>query len=291
MTATLDYLTGLMEQPEGEKIEFKEAKNSFPREKLYKYCNALANEKGGFLVLGVTDKRPRRVVGTNALENLEKTKEEVHQKLKFRVHIEEVSHPDGRVLIIDVPPRPLGRPLLLEGAAWMRVGERLEAMSSDQLHRIFSETQADFSAEVRAEANLTDLDHTAIELFRKRWVEKSGNRRLLTLSQEQLLQDAELIRSGITNAAIILLGSPEAVRKLLPQCEVIFEYRATEASGPAEQRQLFRSGYMLFVDELWATVDLRNDQQSFPADMFNTGLQTFNEKVVREAVNNASNRG
>ncbi len=51
---------------ETERIEFKEAKNEFDSRKLNEYCVALANEGGGYLVLGVSDKPPRQVVGTRA---------------------------------------------------------------------------------------------------------------------------------------------------------------------------------------------------------------------------------
>ena len=51
---------------ETEHLEFKEAKSQFSKDKLVDYCVALGNESGGKLILGVTDKPPRRVVGTQA---------------------------------------------------------------------------------------------------------------------------------------------------------------------------------------------------------------------------------
>jgi hypothetical protein len=51
---------------EHQRLEFKEAKNQFDSAKLNRYCVALANEGGGTLILGVTDKPPRRIVGTQA---------------------------------------------------------------------------------------------------------------------------------------------------------------------------------------------------------------------------------
>ena len=53
-------------EPEGPRLEFKEAKQRYDFEKLLKYCVALANEGGGKIILGVTDKRPRRIVGTQS---------------------------------------------------------------------------------------------------------------------------------------------------------------------------------------------------------------------------------
>ena len=53
---------------ENESLEFKEAKTSFEFEDLVKYCAALANEGGGSIVLGVSDKIPRKVVGSQAFK-------------------------------------------------------------------------------------------------------------------------------------------------------------------------------------------------------------------------------
>jgi len=45
-----------MDSKEDEHLEFEEAKNSYEFEELVKYCVALANEGGGWMVLGVTNK-------------------------------------------------------------------------------------------------------------------------------------------------------------------------------------------------------------------------------------------
>jgi predicted HTH transcriptional regulator len=59
---------------ETEHIEFKQAKNNFHFEDLAEYCCALANEGGGSIILGVTDVRPRRIVGTSAFDPPDRTK-------------------------------------------------------------------------------------------------------------------------------------------------------------------------------------------------------------------------
>ncbi len=137
---TLDTLTYWLSTPrENEHLEFKEAKQQFYKAKLLRYCVALANENGGHLVLGVTDKPPRKIVGTQAFQNLGDIKARILETLGFRVEITELQHPDGRVLVFEIPPRPVGTPLHLEGAYLMRAGEDLPPMSSDQLRRILAE--------------------------------------------------------------------------------------------------------------------------------------------------------
>ena len=50
---------------------------------------ALANEGGGKIVLGVTDRRPRRVVGTAAFDEPGRTEAGLHQRLSHRIPVEE----------------------------------------------------------------------------------------------------------------------------------------------------------------------------------------------------------
>ena len=92
-----------MNASENEHLEFKEAKNNFHSEELIKYCVALANEGGGHIALCVTDVRPRRVVGSLAFTDLERTKAGIVEQLHIRVDAEEIPHPDGRVLVFHVP--------------------------------------------------------------------------------------------------------------------------------------------------------------------------------------------
>ena len=67
MPTTPEQLHQWLAEPESIHLEFKEAKYSYHFDKLVEYCVALANEGGGKIILGVTDPRPRRIVGTPPL--------------------------------------------------------------------------------------------------------------------------------------------------------------------------------------------------------------------------------
>lgn len=208
MTVTPQQFQDWLATKEDEHLEFKEANNNFHFEKLVKYCAALANEGGGSIVLGVTDKRPRQVVGCQAFPTLERTKAGLIERLHLRIDACEINHSDGRVLVFTAPSRPIGMPIAFEGAYWMRAGEDLVAMTPDMLRRIFDEAGPDYSAEICQPATLADLEPRAIEDFRRRWLDKSGNEQLRDTPDVQLLRDAELITDkGITYAALILLGT------------------------------------------------------------------------------------
>jgi predicted HTH transcriptional regulator len=132
---------------EHQHLEFKEAKVQFDFGKLCKYCVALANEGGGQLLLGIADQAPRPVVGTAAVNNPVGMAEKLFQTLGFRVDVEAVNHPDGRVVVFHIPSRPRGTAYHLEGTYFMRAGEELVPMTEDQLRRIFAEGEPDWLEE------------------------------------------------------------------------------------------------------------------------------------------------
>ncbi len=128
---------------EHQRLEFKEAKSQFDSRKLNKYCVALANEGGGHLLMGIADQPPRTVVGSAAHRDVVATAEHLLAMLGFRVDVEEVLHPDGRVVVFHVPSRPRGTAYSLDGAYWMRSGGELVPMSEDRLRKIFAEGAPD----------------------------------------------------------------------------------------------------------------------------------------------------
>ncbi len=277
-----------MAQPEGQRLEFKEAKGTYPLDKLVNYCVALANEGGGKVILGVTDERPRRIVGTAAFAEPGNTEFTLHAQLSHRIPVEELQQPEGRVLVVHVPPRLPGTAWQVGGRYFKRAGDALLGMGDTELRAIFAETGPDFSAEICRGATLADLSPTAIALFRERWAKKSGDARKAAWTDAETLSNSELLVDGqLTYAALILLGTHAALGRHLAQSELVFEYRSSEASGPAADREEYRSGFMLWQDALWTKINLRNDRQSYQDDFFRMDLPTFDEVPVREAVLNA----
>jgi predicted HTH transcriptional regulator len=116
MSIALEQLSTWMKSSEDEHLEFKEAKKHFDFEKLVRYCVALANEGGGKIILGVSDKKPQKVVGTRAFSNIERTKAGLIERLHLRIEIDILDHKNGRILVFSVPSRPIGMPVQYKGA-------------------------------------------------------------------------------------------------------------------------------------------------------------------------------
>lgn len=287
MTTTAAEFQSYLDAPEGGQLEFKSATGSFHFEELVKYSVALANEGGGKIILGVTDRRPRTVVGTKAFTEPGRTAAGLFDRLHRRIPVEEYSHAGTRVLIVHVPSRPPGAALNYNGTYWMRAGDALVPISEPRLREIFMENGPDFSAEPTS-AQLADLDPPAIADFRTRWSRKAQNPRILGWSDQDTLANAELAANGqLLHAALLLFGTRVTLGRLLPQAEVVFEYRANEAAGAAQDREEYREGFFLFHDRLWERINLRNDRQTYQEGFFNLDLPTFDERSIREATLNA----
>lgn len=208
----------LLNAPEGEHFEFKEAKTRFDSNEAARYCCALSNCGGGKLIFGISDKRPRKVVGSNAFDQPERTRKGLMDKLRVRVDFEVMDQDGKRVLVFDVASRPAGLPVQLDGIAWWREGDSLVPMPEDIRRRIYDETGFDFSGSICAGATVNDLEESAVNVFRDKWIEKSDSKRLKNFTTEQLLRACEAVTDdGVTYAALVLFGKRASLGKYLPQ--------------------------------------------------------------------------
>ena len=285
---TRETIDELLNATEGEHYQFKEWKTKDDLREAARICCALANCGGGKLVLGISDKRPRKVVGTTAFPQPERTRVDLMSKLRVFVDFYTYQHDNGRVLVFDVASHPIGLPVQADGGTWWYLGDSLIQMPEDIRRAIYAEGGHDFSADICPGATINDLENGAIEAFRNLWSENRGNNRIASLSTEQLLRDCDALNDdGVTYAALILFGKRTALVRFLPQAEIVFEYRSSEASGPAAHREDLDNGFFNNYDRIWELVNLRNDQQHYQNGFAVHPISTFNERVVREAILNA----
>lgn len=285
-------------------IEFKEAKHNYPfaggahtdprdrRRCVLGYVVALANERGGRLVLGMSDKLPHAVVGSDfALNATGELEDEIYKRLYIRVRCTELFDAEHRrVLVIEVPSRPIGKALRFEGVPLMRVGESLREMDDQEYFNILQEQDPDFSASICKGLSLADLDSDAIEALRRFLYQKRGKTDVMNLPAEQILRDMELLTDeGLNYAALILLGSKDCIHHLLPQNKVVVEYRTTENAIRYSARQEFCGPLLTEIDNIWSYI---NQPASNPIVHIAswprlTGVPAYTEETIREAILNA----
>lgn len=257
------------------------------------YVTALCNEKGGSLVIGMEDKYPHKVVGTRQNENSTGELEaNIYRDTGIRPKIyelyEDEAEKKGRVLVIDVPSRPAGTVFKFEDVPLMRVGEELKPMSDEVYLSIIQENEPDFSQQICRDATLDELDPDALSVLKEKYAKKQNNPIFLTLSNRQILSDLQLITDeGVTNAAVILLGKEDFIKRVYPQASVMLEYRHSESQITFDNRISYSQPFFIMIDRLWHDIDLRNGKFQIKEGPYIFDVPYFNEEVIRESINNA----
>lgn len=257
------------------------------------YVTALCNEKGGLLVIGMEDKYPHKVVGTRQNENSTGELEaNIYRDTGIRPKIyelyEDEAEKKGRVLVIDVPSRPAGTVFKFEDVPLMRVGEELKPMSDEVYLSIIQENEPDFSQQICRDATLDELDPDALSVLKEKYAKKQNNPIFLTLSNRQILSDLQLITDeGVTNAAVILLGKEDFIKRVYPQASVMLEYRHSESQITFDNRISYSQPFFIMIDRLWHDIDLRNGKFQIKEGPYIFDVPYFNEEVIRESINNA----
>lgn len=292
MTYTVDTINQLLTVPrEHEQLEFKEAKQQFDTTKLLRYCVALANEGGGQLVLGLTNRPPRRVVGTQAFANLGAIKARIAEALRIRVEIEEVSHPDGRVLVFIVPSRPAGTALAYEGAYLMRAGEDLVPMTEDMLRRIFDEGRPDFlSRTAISQASSDDVvrlldTQSLFDLFKLPY--PATREGVMARCESERLIEKQASDWNVTNLGALLLAKDlREVEGLQRKAPRVIVYRGTNKLDTVRD-QIGSKGYAVGFEGLIAYINSQLPSNEVIGQALRADVRMYPELAIRELVANA----
>lgn len=260
------------------------------------YISAIANMEGGHLVIGADDSL--HVVGIQDLESY--TAENAKSRILGNCHdlpsegldIAEYITSDThlRLWILDIPKHLPRRPVTAHGKAWQRVGDSLCEMRPERHDTILREPLIghDWSADICSEATLKSLDATAISELKRRWSEKSGRPEFLSYPDSKALHALDLISSdGVTNAAVLLLGSEDLILKTLPGAEILFEWRQEAGKTAHDYRAAWRKAFLIEYEEVWNTINARNLRVPFHEGLIQHEVFAFHEKSIREALMNA----
>jgi ATP-dependent DNA helicase RecG len=301
MTADLEtLLRDLMElRTETEWVEFKETSEDF--EHIGKYVSALSNEANlngkthGWLIFGVTDRYPRRIVGTNYCETppgLDKLKRNIaqHTNHGFTVEaIHEVITPEGRVVMFQIPPATRGIPTDWKGRLYGRVYDSLEPLTVSEIQRIRDQDATlDWSARICETATISDLDPAAIAFAREKYKEKHPE-----LAGEvdewdniEFLNRAKIcINGNITTTAIILLGKPESAHHLSPAIAHIV-WVLIDKAGTEKDYGHFTIPMVLAVDRVYARIRNLTYRHISGETLFPFEISQYDPWVIREALHN-----
>ena len=254
------------------------------------YVVALANANGGYLVMGMEDSYPHKVVGTRQSENsLGQLENDIYKALQIPVSAYELfDEQNKRVVVVDVPRHPVGKALRFEDVPLWRSGEELIPMPDKVLFAILQETDPDYSQAICNGVTIDDLDKEAIDILKEKYARKQNNPTFISLPNHQALSDLKLIVGDkVTNAAVLLVGKEDIIQKYFPQAKVQLEFRSTEGQERFDKRLSFGTPFYILIDQLWKAINDRNGSVPVQEGAYLFDIPFFNEEVIREVVNNA----
>jgi ATP-dependent DNA helicase RecG len=194
---------------EDSKTQFKE--NIHNAESLAQELVALSNAQGGFLIIGVNDKT-WKVTGlipndVNRINQLLSAAATDLVKPSINPVTENVSHPDGLVIVVRVS-KGLNKPYMdNKGIIWVKTGsDKRKVTSREEIQRMFQESGLIHGDEIPANgASLSDIDFDFFRsFFQKEFGEdlesQEGNLQII-------LNNMNLAKNEILNIAGALLFS------------------------------------------------------------------------------------
>ena len=284
---------------ENEVVEFKQASTDYDTDKIGEYFSALSNEANlrgaerAWLVFGI-DNKTRTVVGSDYrldVERLHSLKHQIAQATSPGITLREIhvlNHPQGRVVLFEVPAAPRGMPIAWKGHYYARAGESRISLGLDKQDEIRQQTvNQDWSAQVVVGASMSDLDEMAVRRARESFAQKYANRldsnEVMSWAIDTFLTRARLMQNGqITRTALLLLGKAESAYLLLPHPAQL----TWKLEGQERAYEHFGPPFLLSTTQLYQRI--RNIQlRILPQDeLIPIEVSKYNQQIVLEALHN-----
>ena len=297
LTALLDRLCA--EPRETEWLEFKA--NRHEPQALGEYLSALANSAcllgrpRGYLAFGIED-GSHAVVGTAFDPQAEKGKGEqllplwlslgLRPNVGFEIH--PFTYQGERVVLFEVHPA-FDRPVEFYGTAYVRDGtSKTELSKYPEKARTIWNRRVDWSAQVCEQASLNDLEPQAIAKARREFATKFPAQAAAAAGWDDatFLNKAKLtIRGGVTHAALLLLGKPEASTLLAPAVARISWLLKNERNEDLDYEH-FGPPFLLNVDKVLARIRNLTVRELPGGTLFPVELTQYDPWVIREALHN-----
>ena len=228
----LKQLQQIINQGEGQRIEFKEATDSLPSS-FYETVVSFSNTDGGTLLLGVADNLVVKGIDADSTVKLQK---DIVTALNSRdcinppVYVQPftINHPDGQIMVIQIPASSqihdhAGIIYIREFESDLDITQNQQKVSDIYLRKRNFFTEAQIYPFLK-------MEHLDIALFEKtRQIirnNKSDDRWLL-VGEEQMLRDSTLWRrdfqtgeEGLTLAAALIFGKDSTIQSILPAYKV-----------------------------------------------------------------------
>lgn len=235
---------------ENREIEFKKAKNSFPKEALKTY-SAFANTNGGVLILGVDD-TTKEIVGINDIVKIKKdlfdtlnNHERVSKNIITDDHVKEIEKDGKVILVINIPKATYSdKPIYLNNEytqSYKRNYEGDYKCTKQEIEMMIRDASGDkLDSTTFEKTSIKDFDEETIRKYRQHFKNLKPGHPFNNYSDEKFLEKIKALRENretgkkeITLGGLLVFGRSEIITEFLPHFRI--EYINKIATTPDER--------------------------------------------------------
>lgn len=262
------------------------------------YVSAIANMRGGQLVIGVED-NTLNIIGIQNFHDY--TPENLPARMAGNcthlitegLYVENITttDTDKTVWIIHIPKHAPRKPIIAHKQPWQRLGDNIVKLTPEREAMILSEPLSnieDWSDVIVPDASIEDLDQAAIAKARENYKNKFPEQAkdVERWDEVTFLNKAKVtIKGKITRTAIILLGKSESEHFINP-AEAKIRWLLKDTKGNNKDYHIESCPLLLAVDKIYAKI--RNLKYRYIKDgtLFPDEVDQYEPFVIREAINN-----
>jgi len=281
-------LRNLLARTEDEAIECKP--KLLRRHEIAEYAVGIGNAGGGWLIMGVSDRIPRRVLPLEipSFTELTRIQESVADAAQIHIKIDIVPTQDGSVLVVRVPSRPRGMLFhTRDGKYLIRLGEGLRGMTVPEIDAIRQEAGMELTSQLVPGRLSGLLSLAAMEEMRHLMEEAGTSSDLIQLPDMDLLRSLGLL-SGDGNlliAGLLLVGKQEAIRAHAPNAQ--WQFRRMKSDTEYDQAEEGFDSVVIALKRLRDLVAANNPIVTIPGWLVHPEFPRYPTLALRELAVNA----
>lgn len=258
------------------------------------YTVSFANHPGGgVIVFGVKDRtrgRAEAITGCKGYD-LQTWRTHLYDNIRPRLHgiqIDEVSVPEGMLLVIRVPEGPQALYGTVGGLFKRRVGKSSMPVDPVEFQRTrLSQGALDWTALPAEGITPTELD--PVEIARAKNVARAFNPKsgLAELTDPEFLAAIKaVVKGNVTRAGLLLLGRADQLEPLVPQHLVQYTHEISDTK--LGRNDFYRQNLLYILERITEILTGPiNPEQEIAVGLFKLRVPSFPVDVVREAFLNA----
>lgn len=252
---------------------------------------AFANAKGGTVYFGIEDSG--EVTGCEMCDT-QKIIEGIYDRTTPHLfaEIREIQYQGLLIYAISVNSDGVTYSTV-DGRFLKRLGKNSKPYYPNELGDRYTASQGhDFSAMTLTDSTKDDINLLEVYNLKEKLKLRDSSSTLPEMEDWAFLRDLGLVKADhgvdkLTVAGLLFVGKEDAIRKLLPQAEVIYLHYSAENLEEYDARTDMRLPLIPILDKLTEKIGNENRIENIQIGLYRMEIVDFPEKVFQEALLNA----